>query len=442
MAVNYVKFQRGSLAAYQALLNAGRVDDNTLYFIYPEADASVGSLYMGERVISGGDIVLESAYLDDLKDVIVAGAETNSFLVRDGENWVAKSLDEVVNLIAGSMGANTEFDSNQFVADDLGVINLLGFAEAETNAQLTKGADGKVAWVKPDTSITDALNKTVQQLEEDLDALETAVGTEAAGDGIYGLLNEKANAADVYTKDEADKVITDAVAGAAHLKREIYESIELAEQAVATYGEAAAEYIYMVKKADSISGNYYDEYMAFKDENGFWQLERVGDWGVDLSSYAKISDVETWLNEKVDKVDGSRLITAEEAKKLEKLSIDEDGNVGISGTVSAANVQELYNAVVNITTGSGTAEYDGEQKTLLNIEPGAQVNVIDSVDETELVIDENKQLSIKQVAASKVIDLTTLLNAKADKDTVEALDTRVTAVEGMLTWVEMEEPTT
>ena len=440
MAVNYVKFQRGSLAAYQTLLNAGRIDDNTLYFIYPEADASVGALYMGERIISGGDIVLESAYLDDLKDVVVAGAGTNSFLVRDGEQWVAKSLEDVVNLIAGSMGANVEFDSNQFIADDLGVINLLGFAEAETNAHLVKDENGKVAWVKPDTSAVDTLNETVEQLGKDLDALEAAVGTEAAGDGIYGLLNEKANAADVYTKTETDKAIGDAVADAAHLKREIYDTVELAEQAVATYGEAAGEYIYMVKKADSISGNYYDEYMAFKDENGFWQLERVGDWGVDLSEYAKTTDVESWLNNKVDKEEGSRLITEEEAKKLESLVIGEGGNVEISGSVNASKVQELYNAVKNIVTGTGTGIYDGVEKPLLGIEEGAQVNIIESVDETELTIDENKQLSIKQVAASKVVDLTTLLNAKADKDTVDVLDTRVAAVEGMLTWVEMEEP--
>ena len=36
MAINYVKFQRGSLAAYEALKQADRVDENTLYFIYSD----------------------------------------------------------------------------------------------------------------------------------------------------------------------------------------------------------------------------------------------------------------------------------------------------------------------------------------------------------------------------------------------------------------------
>lgn len=107
MAVSYVKFQRGTQEAYDKLLQAGRIDDNTLYFIYPKDNSTVGKLYLGERLISGGDIVLSAASLDDLADVIVAGAETNSFLVKDGDQWVAKSLEDVVGLIA----ENLEIDS-------------------------------------------------------------------------------------------------------------------------------------------------------------------------------------------------------------------------------------------------------------------------------------------------------------------------------------------
>lgn len=104
MAVNYVKFQRGSQAAYEALKTANKLDDNTLYFIYPEENKAVGALYMGRRIISGGDITIASATLDDLADVIVDGAKTNSFLVKDGDNWVAKELTDVVNLIKTELG--------------------------------------------------------------------------------------------------------------------------------------------------------------------------------------------------------------------------------------------------------------------------------------------------------------------------------------------------
>ena len=113
MAVNYVRFQRGSQKAYDALKAAGRLDKDTLYFIYNTDDSSVGALYMGTRIISGGDITIASARLDDLADVIIAGAGTNSFLVKgDNDNWVAKSLDDVVALIKENIG-NIEATSTQ-----------------------------------------------------------------------------------------------------------------------------------------------------------------------------------------------------------------------------------------------------------------------------------------------------------------------------------------
>lgn len=105
MPINYVKFQRGSQEAYDALKSAGHLDENTLYFIYSTDNSSVGALYMGNRIISGGDITIASASLDDLADVVVAGAGTNSFLVKgtDG-NWIAKSLEDVVALIKENLG--------------------------------------------------------------------------------------------------------------------------------------------------------------------------------------------------------------------------------------------------------------------------------------------------------------------------------------------------
>lgn len=105
MAINYVKFQRGSQAAYDALKTAGNLDTNTLYFIYKDEADSVGALYMGNRIISGGDITIASARLDDLADVVVKGAGTDSFLVKDeGGNWVAKELKDVISLIKANLG--------------------------------------------------------------------------------------------------------------------------------------------------------------------------------------------------------------------------------------------------------------------------------------------------------------------------------------------------
>ena len=105
MAVNYVKFQRGSQAAYDLLVKNGRIDDNTLYFIYPEDSSTVGKLYLGTRLISGGDIVLASATLAELSDVLVNSTKANSFLVQNADGkWDNMSLTDVATLIKANLG--------------------------------------------------------------------------------------------------------------------------------------------------------------------------------------------------------------------------------------------------------------------------------------------------------------------------------------------------
>lgn len=114
MAVNYVKFLRGSQDAYDSLIGAGRIDDNTLYFIYPENDSGVGKLYLGKRLISGGDVVMTATKLDDLADVITTNAQSNDFLVFDGTNWIAKTLQDIIDLIAENLDISTTTPAQVF----------------------------------------------------------------------------------------------------------------------------------------------------------------------------------------------------------------------------------------------------------------------------------------------------------------------------------------
>lgn len=102
--INYVKFQRGTISAYEALKSSGNLNNNTLYFIYDENNENSGALYMGSRLISGGSSIAGAMSLNDLADVIVEGAGTNSFLVKDSEgNWVAKTLSDVIELISANL---------------------------------------------------------------------------------------------------------------------------------------------------------------------------------------------------------------------------------------------------------------------------------------------------------------------------------------------------
>lgn len=102
---NYVRFQRGTQEAYDKLKQAGRLNDYVLYFIYDPDDASVGTLYMGSRLISGGDATVIASALKDLTDVVINESGENYFLVQNAKGkWVSTSLNNVVALIKSQLG--------------------------------------------------------------------------------------------------------------------------------------------------------------------------------------------------------------------------------------------------------------------------------------------------------------------------------------------------
>lgn len=117
----------------------------------------------------------------------------------------------------------------------------------------------------------------------------------------------------------------------------------------------------------------------------------------------------TTLENKVDKIEGSRLITAEEVKKLEALSFNENGAIEVPITINAANVQNLYDVISNIVTGEGTNIYDNEEKQLFNIDLGAEVNKINEVS-SEFNITDSRVLELKTIPTEKVIGLNNLIS--------------------------------
>ena len=97
------------------------------------------------------------------------------------------------------------------------------------------------------------------------------------------------------------------------------------------------------------------------------RVERVGSWEVDLGDYAKTTDVNNALAGKVDKVDGSFLMTTAQAEKLESIQV------------------------------------------------GAQINAIEAVDGTFFILDETKKLGLKSLPVSQITNLETVLSTKVEK---------------------------
>lgn len=264
----------------------------------------------------------------------VAGSSTTTYYYGQTvvvvENSVAtlyiiqpdKTLKEVGSVPVG--------DGKSITVED-GKIKIVGFDAAEVGAQPRKKADGTVEWVKPDTTTVEGLQTLVSGLESDVETLQTS----------------KADASSVYTKTEIDGKLS----GVYHYKGSVAKYSDLPTDASSgdVYNIEAADKAHGIKAGDNVAWN-----------GTAWDV-LAGT--VDLSGYATT----TALDGKVDKVEGSRLMTNAEGTKLE------------------------------------------------GIATGAQVNAIDSVDTAQFKLDDAKKLTLLDIAMAKVTGLTDALAGKVDK---------------------------
>ena len=386
MAKIYNDFQPVNLVSFAksfARLNGQPLDKSEIWYSLAEAQAyaATEAAYVGQ-ILAVIDTKNNKVVFYGVQDTLGTLKEVGSTPV--GDELSVEIVDGVIQL----KGFGTQYyayvpavknpetgeiiESSKYVLTD-------GF-KAGLEPRVIANEDKLIlAWYEPGTETVEdvaanieSVSKTVNKLDQTLnsegglvdqvDNLKAQVGTAAdeAGSGATGLyaeieridgeLNNKPNTADVT------KQIAEAVAGADHLRREIVEALP-------EISEADPNVIYMVPTGLQEDDNKYHEWILI---NGVF--EPVGSWEVDLSDYAKTTDVKTALDKKVDKIEGSRLITNEEIEKL-----------------------------------SG-------------IETGAQVNVINSVS-TDFTISEDKELQLNTISQDKIIGLVNILNTKVDKKT-------------------------
>lgn len=282
-----------------------------------------------------------------------------SVLSDDGNSVTIYSIQNEAGLLK-EVGTVPVGDGNSITVKD-GKIQILGVDEAETGAQLVKQADGTVKWIKPDTTTVEGLQTTVATLQGDVESLNTNKANKATTLSGYGIK-------DAYTKDEVDGKLS---------------SVYKYKGSVATYSALPTEnlevgFVYNIEAADKKNGIKVGDNVAW---NGTAWDVLAGT--VDLGDYSTTEAVGTLIDEKiinkVDKVEGK----------------------GLS--------EKDFTAVL--------------ETKLTGIEEGAQVNKIESVDETQLAISKDKQLSITALDKSKVTGLSDALDEKVDKVTGKGLST-------------------
>ena len=318
------------------------------------------------------------------------------------------------------VGAKLEIDTNCFATDETGKLSLLGFAGAVEGAQLVVGADGKINWVKPDTTTVEGLSTAVANLEK-------------------AILN-------VYTKEETDTHIAAAVSNAAHMKRMVLAD----KDAIIAFAQANPntydQYIFMIPTGLIEDDDKYDEYLVIAEtvvgedevETISYKAEKIGSWEVDLTSYAKTSEVEKLLEGKVDVDENARLITLDEAEKLAGLhnapfdTLSEDFEVVEAELTlkdlaisKVTGLQDALDDKVTAVEGERLMT-DAEGEKLEGIEEGAEANYIKSTT-TSFEVSEDGQLSLKAVPTT--IDLSA-------NETIAPLITTVTNLDNLVNGTE------
>lgn len=165
------------------------------------------------------------------------------------------------------------------------------------------------------------------------------------------------------SKFQTDAEVAAAIAAADHMKRKIVNTTA----DIDLNAEDASQYIYMVKKSSTKTGDKYDEYMVLDGA-----LEKVGDWEVDLSNYvqkdgSKVLSTNDFTNELLEKLNGieegankyTHATHEAHASGFYKVTVDAEGHVTAVVAVEKADITALGIPGQDTTYVVATSETDG-----------------------------------------------------------------------------------
>lgn len=357
----------------------------------------------------------ETTYYYGQTIAVVADSKATLYVIQPD-----KTLKEV--------GGNIAINENVFVKGSDGTLDLLGFADAVGGAQLVKTEDGKISWVKPDTT-------TVEGLSTAIESLKTVVG-----DDTKGLVKQVAENKAAIDTLNGDKNVSGSVA------YQIAQIVAGADESFDTLKEIA-EWI-TTHKTDAATMNAQintnkDDIASLKTLVGSTavatQIANAIDAALkngETDKYALAADLTSLSNE----VDGikSKLGNTSVAEQIEAaLKVDGVEKYALaSHTHEIANVtglQEILNkkassddveALQSTVNGLNAKAHEHANKTVLdaiNEEKVAawdagQANVIEIIKANGIALEIGADKSVNIPAATA----SALGLAQADGDTIEA----------------------
>lgn len=214
-----------------------------------------------------------------------------------------------------------------------------------TNLETTGGQPNKIESIK--------VNGTAQSIASDK-SVNITVPTKTS---------QLTNDSTYQTSAQVVAAVNAAVAAADHLKRKVVKSTADIDLKAAD----ASQYIYMVPKGTSGDADKYDEYMVIDGV-----LEKMGDWGVDLSGYVQketgkglsTNDYTTAEKNKLAGIAaGANNYThpgyTARTSGLYKITVDATGHVSAVTAVTKDDITGLGIPGTNTTYGNATASAAG-----------------------------------------------------------------------------------
>lgn len=281
----YVKFIRGTPTAFKKLKPKSA---DTLYFISEEG-SSTGKLYLGSKLISGGE-----ASISELGQIIINAVKGNDVLVYDAEKgaWVNKAVTDVVSEM---VGASDSMDGKA------------GLVPRPISGDQDKVLTGAGRW----ESVADLLplDSDIFVIRDDKLTLAPDFSQAKVGD----ILQVGANGALEWVQGVSSSQIDELLNN--RLIRKIVDSVDKID----TTADDATSYIYMVRNSKEEGDDFYDEYIVIGG-----RIEKIGNTSVDLSELNELST-------RVDNLD-----------KLINGVPESEGQAAIKGLLDVIDLKEEY----------------------------------------------------------------------------------------------------
>lgn len=275
-------------------------------------------------------------------------------------------------------------------------------AKIGTASEGTKGEDGYKAatGLVADIEALETLKADVTYVDDEISALEEAISNlnhfttkivtstdDVTETGILYLIKDEAvTGVDKYNEylyvDGAAVLIGDTTTDLSDYydKDEIDGKVQTLNEAIADEATARGALAEKVTALEGVDNATQEELDAYKgevttalglkaDQTALETLEE----SLYNGSYTVGEETKTSNIVEADR-EASRLIAPAEIAKLSALVLSEDGSVGVSGTISADNVDGLETKIVSVVTGAVA-----EGTNALGVEKGAQVNKIEKV---------------------------------------------------------------